>query len=83
MKKIEERNIELHRDIIEKLGGCNELSRKVGVSYQAVHAWRTIGIPSYRLVALAPAIEKAGIISRKKLFPESWQFYWPELKRKK
>lgn len=52
---------------IEAAGGVNALGRKLGITGQAVQAWKDI--PLKRIVD----IERVTGISRKKLRPDIWE----------
>ena len=67
--------------IIDLLGGAIKVSKQMDVSVQAVHKWKREGIPAGKLVMMAAQIEKEshGLVSRKDLFPQSYQVIWPEL----
>ena len=67
--------------IIDLLGGAIKVSKQMDVSVQAVHKWKREGIPAGKLVMMAAQIEKEshGLVTRKDLFPQSYQVIWPEL----
>ena len=67
--------------IINLCGGTAKVSRACNVSMAAVSQWKTVGIPADKMVYLAATIEKesCGLITRKDLFPNSFQLIWPEL----
>lgn len=67
--------------IIDLLGGAIKVSKQMDVSVQAVHKWKREGIPAGKLVMMAAQIEKEshGLVTRKDLFPKSYQVIWPEL----
>ena len=67
--------------IIDLLGGALKVSKQMDVSVQAVHKWKREGIPAGKLVMMAAQIEKEshGLVTRKDLFPQSYQVIWPEL----
>lgn len=70
------------KQMIGLLGGATKVARKMGVSTQAVHKWVHDDIPADKLLMMAAEIEKesCGLVSRKDLFPASWQTIWPELR---
>ena len=59
--------------LIELLGGTNEVARLCNVAPPAVAQWKLRGIPHGQLLFLAAKIEKDshGLVSRKDLFPKS------------
>ena len=67
--------------IINLCGGTAKVSRACNVSMAAVSQWKTVGIPADKMVYLAATIEKesCGLLTRKDLFPNSFQLIWPEL----
>jgi DNA-binding transcriptional regulator YdaS (Cro superfamily) len=67
--------------IIALLGGTKAVARMCGVAPPAVTQWRARGIPHGQLLFLAAQIEKQshGLVTRKDLFPKSWNLVWPEL----
>ncbi len=67
--------------IIDLLRGAIKASKQMDVSVQAVHKWKREGIPAGKLVMMAAQIEKEshGLVTRKDLFPQSYQVIWPEL----
>jgi DNA-binding transcriptional regulator YdaS (Cro superfamily) len=67
--------------MIDLLGGALKVSKQMDVSVQAVHKWKREGIPAGKLVMMAAQIEKEshGLVTRKDLFPQSYQVIWPEL----
>ena len=69
-------------EIINALGGTGKVAKLCCVSPPAVAQWRKDGIPPDRMIFLAAKLEREteGKISRKKLFPNSWQEIWPELR---
>ena len=67
-------------ELIEKLGGTFAVAELSGVKPPSVSEWKQNNrIPDDKLIRLAPAAEKRGIVSRKVLFPNDWQNIWPEL----
>jgi DNA-binding transcriptional regulator YdaS (Cro superfamily) len=68
-------------EIIDTLGGTTKVSRLCLVSPPAVAMWRKTGIPADRMIFLAAQLEKAtnGQVTRKMLFPDTWQNIWIEL----
>lgn len=68
--------------MIGLLGGVKAVSRKTGVSVQAVNKWKLQNaIPVDKLMMLAALIEKEshGLVTRQDMFPRSWMWVWPEL----
>ena len=67
--------------IIKLLGGPTKVSKLLGISVPAVSMWQNGEIPHDKLVILAATLEKEshGLVSRKSLFPNSYQLIWPEL----
>lgn len=65
--------------LIDALGGTTVVATLLNVKPPSVHAWRKGAIPDDKLIRLAPVLEKAGVITRKELFPLDWQAIWPEL----
>jgi len=67
--------------IIQLLGGTKEVAKMCSVAPPAVTQWRTRGIPHGQLLFLAAQIEKQshGLVTRKDLFPKSYELVWPEL----
>jgi DNA-binding transcriptional regulator YdaS (Cro superfamily) len=71
-----------HQQMIGLLGGVKAVSRKTGVSVQAVNKWKLQDtIPVDKLMMLAALIEKEshGLVTRQDMFPKSWMWVWPEL----
>ncbi len=70
--------------LIDSLGGTAKVAELVGIKSPSVSEWRANDkIPRDKLILLAPYFEKAGVISRKELFPDTWDLIWPELKKGK
>lgn len=69
-------------EIINVLGGTAKVAKLCGVSPPAVSMWRNNGIPQDKMIFLAAGLEKAtgGQVTRKQLFPDTWQDIWTELK---
>lgn len=68
------------KEITEAFGGGAAVARALGLKQPSVHRWTKTGvIPRDKLVALAPKVEKAGIATRKQLFPTDYADIWPEL----
>ena len=68
--------------MIDLLGKPAKVAKLCGVTVQAVCQWRNNNsIPAAPLMLIAATIEKEshGLVSRKDLFPNSWQLIWPEL----
>ena len=71
-----------HQQMIGLLGGVKAVSRKTGVSVQAVNKWKLQNaIPTDKLMMLAALVEKEshGLVTRQDMFPKSWMWVWPEL----
>ena len=71
-----------HQQMIGLLGGVKAVSRKTGVSVQAVNKWKLQNaIPVDKLMMLAALIEKEShsLVTRQDMFPKSWMWIWPEL----
>jgi DNA-binding transcriptional regulator YdaS (Cro superfamily) len=68
--------------IIRLLGGPTKVSKMLNISVPAVSMWQNGDIPHDKMVILAATLEKEshGLISRKSLFPDTYQLIWPELK---
>lgn len=68
-------------NIIDLLGSTSKVAKLCKVAPAAVTQWRTNGIPAGHLMFLAATLEKesCGLVSRKDLFPKSYQVIWPEL----
>jgi hypothetical protein len=47
-----------------------------------VSMWKNSGIPADKMVYLGALLEQEskGLVSRKDLFPDSYQLIWPELR---
>lgn len=67
--------------IIGLLGGTKKVSLLCNISQSAVTQWQKRGIPYAQICFLGAEIEKQshGLVTRKELFPNSWQLIWPEL----
>ena len=67
--------------IIKLLGGPTRVAKLVGVSVPAVSMWQNSNIPQDKLIVLAATLEKEshGLITRKSLFPKTFNLRWPEL----
>lgn len=66
-------------ELIDKLGGTTAVARLLKVKPPSVHAWRSGTIPEDKLIRLSLFLERAGIATRKELFPNDWAEIWPEL----
>jgi DNA-binding transcriptional regulator YdaS (Cro superfamily) len=68
--------------IIRLLGGPTKVSKMLGISVPAVSMWQNGDIPHDKMVILAATLEREshGLISRKSLFPDTYELIWPELK---
>ena len=53
----------------------------LGISVPAVSMWQNGEIPHDKMIILAATLEKEshGLISRKSLFPDTYELIWPEL----
>jgi DNA-binding transcriptional regulator YdaS (Cro superfamily) len=69
------------KEIIQMLGGTSRVSKLCKVSPSAVSLWMTRGIPALQIMYLGATLEKesCGLVTRKDLFPDTWQLVWPEL----
>ena len=68
--------------MIDLLGKPAKVAKLCGVTVQAVCQWRNNNaIPAAPLMLIAATIEREshGLVSRKDLFPDTWQIIWPEL----
>jgi DNA-binding transcriptional regulator YdaS (Cro superfamily) len=72
-------------EMIYLLGGTSKVAKLCGVSLPAVSQWKTNGIPVDKMIFLAAELERLseGKITRKEIFPDTWQSIWPELRRKR
>jgi len=71
-----------HQQMISLLGGVKAVSKRTGVSVQAVNKWKLQNaIPVDKLMMLAALIEKEshGLVTRQDMFPKSWLWVWPEI----
>ena len=71
-----------HQQMISLLGGVKAVSKRTGVSVQAVNKWKLQdAIPVDKLMMLAALIEKEshGLVTRQDMFPKSWLWVWPEI----
>ena len=61
--------------IIELLGGPTKIAKICKISVPAVSMWKNTGIPADKMVYLGALLEQEskGLVSRKDLFPESYQ----------
>lgn len=66
-------------ELIDALGGTTAVAKLLNVKPPSVHAWRSGVIPDDKLIRLSVFLEKAGVITRKELFPNDWPQIWPEL----
>lgn len=68
-------------ELFQILGGPTQIAKLCGISVPSVSMWRNTGVPVNRLIYLAAEIEKAtkGEITRKSLFPHTYEKIWPEL----
>ena len=69
------------QQMVGLLGGAKVVSKKLGISVQAVGQWDDKSIPVSKLMMLAALIEKEshGLVTRQDLFPKTWHWIWPEL----
>lgn len=68
--------------LIDLLGRPAKVAKLCGVTVQAVCQWRNNNaIPAAPKMMMAATIENEshGLVSRKDLFPDTWQLIWPEL----
>ena len=71
-----------HQQMIGLLGGVKAVSKRTGVSVQAVNKWKLQdAIPVDKLMMLAALIEKEshGLVTRQDMFPKSFMWMWPEM----
>lgn len=68
-----------HKLLIELMGGTTEVANLFGIKPPSVSGWKNSRIPDDKLRRLAVIAESKGISSRKELFPDTWQQFWPEL----
>lgn len=68
-------------ELFSILGGPTKIAQLCGISVPAASMWKRTGVPQDRLIFLAAEIEKAtdGEVTRKSLFPTTYQTIWPEL----
>lgn len=68
--------------IIELLGGPTKIAKICKISVPAVSMWKNTGIPADKMVYLGAMLEQEskGLVTRKDLFPDSYQLIWPELR---
>jgi len=68
--------------IIELLGGPTKIAKICKISVPAVSMWKNSGIPADKMVYLGALLEQEskGLVTRKDLFPDSYQLIWPELR---
>ena len=64
--------------LIEGLGGPAAVARLLGIRTPSVSGWKQI--PEDRKIRLAVIAEDKGLTTRKKLFPDSYQDIWIELR---
>lgn len=59
------------------VGSQTKLGEALGVTQQNISYWKKAGVP----VEYGAAMELAsnGAVTRKEMWPDSWQKYWPEL----
>ena len=70
-----------HQQMIGLLGGVKAVSKRTGVSVQAVNKWKLQdAIPVDKLMMLAALIEKEshGLVTRQDMFPKSFMWVWPD-----
>jgi DNA-binding transcriptional regulator YdaS (Cro superfamily) len=67
--------------LIDLLGGTNKVAKLCNVNPAAVAQWRLRGLPHGQLIFLAAKLEQEshGLVTRKDLFPKTYNFVWPEL----
>jgi len=68
--------------IIELLGGPTKIAKICKISVSAVSMWKNTGIPADTAGYLGAMLEQEskGLVTRKDLFPDSYQLIWPELR---
>jgi DNA-binding transcriptional regulator YdaS (Cro superfamily) len=64
-------------EVVSKFGGLTKFAEALGESVQTASNWRHRQIPAAR----AKAVESLTGISVRRIRPDDWQLYWPELKR--
>lgn len=68
-------------EIIDFMDGTSSVAALFGVKPPSVHEWRSRGIPSDKLMRLAPLLERkpGSRWTRQSLFPADFALIWPEL----
>ncbi|WP_454666707.1 Cro/CI family transcriptional regulator [Acinetobacter calcoaceticus] len=64
--------------LIDVLGGVTAVARLLGIAPSSVSGWKAI--PNDRKIRLAVIAEDLGLVTRKELFPDSYQDIWIELR---
>ncbi|EEY78934.1 hypothetical protein HMPREF0012_01803 [Acinetobacter calcoaceticus RUH2202] len=64
--------------LIDVLGGVTAVARLLGIAPSSVSGWKAI--PIDRKIRLAVIAEDLGLVTRKELFPDSYQDIWIELR---
>lgn len=64
--------------LIDLLGGVTAVARLLGIAPSSVSGWKAI--PIDRKIRLAVIAEDLGLVTRKELFPDSYQDIWIELR---
>ncbi|ENK6377249.1 Cro/CI family transcriptional regulator [Acinetobacter baumannii] len=67
--------------LIDLLGGVTAVARLLGIAPSSVSGWKAI--PLDRKIRLAVIAEDLGLTTRQKLFPDSYQDIWIELRPQK
>lgn len=72
--------MQLHDYISQERGRLALLARQIGAHVPDVSRWAngTRPVPDRYALAIEKATE--GVVTRRDLCPDTWQFYWPELK---
>lgn len=68
-------------EIIDFLHGTSAVAKLLEIKPPSVHEWRRGGIPTAKLMRLAPVLEaRPGTKwTRRSLFPDDFHKIWPEL----
>ena len=64
--------------LITALGGVNAVARLLGITPASVSGWKAI--PQERKIRLAVIAEDQGMSTRTKIFPDTYQDIWIELR---
>lgn len=79
IREVIEKEKEQAKAIYEALGGKSKAAIFFGKHKSQITRWARTGIPLESLLRHAARLEKAGVISRKELFPRTWHEIWPEI----